>query len=150
MSSLSRLTVALCVLVACNDGAPLEPLSGLPFAFATPSCGPADGPTVSIYLAGQSFELSQPVAPYIQVNVPSHFSELKAGDVFEVRDLFTSANAWFHGSGVETRQADSGEVGIRAFTATTLSGYVDLEFTGGPTFRGTFIAAWRPRQLLCG
>jgi hypothetical protein len=150
VSSLSRLTIALCVLLACNDEGPLEPLSEFPFALATPSCGPTDAPIVAIYLATQSFEVSQPVAPYVQVHVPTSSSQLKAGDVFEVNELFTAANAWFHGSGVETREADRGEIGVTAFSASTLSGYVDLEFNGGPRFRGTFVAAWQPRQLFCG
>ena len=82
--------------------------------------------------------------------MPIASSQLKAGDEFQVGELFSEANAWFHGSGVETREADGGEVGVTAFNASTLTGYVDLEFTGGPKFRGTFIAAWQPRQLLCG
>lgn len=150
MSRVSRLATALCFLAACDSESPLEPLSELPFAYATPSCGPTDAPIVLVYLAAQTFELPQPVAPYVQVHFPSASSELKAGDVFEIGEQFTEANAWFHGSGVETRQASRGEIGVTAFNATTLSGYVDLEFSGGPTFRGTFIAAWQPRQLLCG
>ena len=150
MQRLLRLTIALCVLSACRDDTPFEPLSALPFAYATPSCGPTDAPIVAVYLAAQSFDLTQPVAPYIQIHLPSASSELKAGDVFRVRELFTQANAWFHGSGVETKAATSGEVGVTTFGAGTLSGYVDLEFPGGQTFRGTFSAAWQPRQLLCG
>ena len=150
MSRLSPLAIAFCFLVACDDETPFEPLSEFPFAYATPSCGPTDAPVVLIYLATQPFESSQPVAPYIQVTVPSASSELKAGDVFDVGEPLTEANAWFHGSGVETRTANDGEIGITAFSANVLSGYVDLEFSGGPTFRGAFTADWQPRQLLCG
>ena len=150
MSKVFSLAVALCFLAACDDETPFEPLSALPFAYATNSCGPTDGPVVAIYLAAQSFELQQPVAPYVQVHIPKASSELKAGDEFQVRELFTEANAWFYGSGVETSMATSGEVGVTAFSANTLSGYIDLEFPGGQAFRGSFMASWQPRQLLCG
>ena len=150
MPRLPRLIVAFLVLIACDDEGPLEPLSEFPFALATPSCGPTDAPIVSIYLATQAFESSQPVAPYVQVQLLESEADLHAGDVFEIRALFTEANAWFHGSGVETRAANRGEVGVTSFTNSTLSGYVDVEFPGGSTFRGSFVAAWQPRQMLCG
>ena len=151
MSRRSLFALALCSLAACNSETPFEPLSELPFAYATNSCGPADGPTIVVYLATQSFELAQPVAPFVQVQIPTESTRLKAGDVFRIgEDFSTEANAWFHGSGVETSAASDGEVGITAFTANTLSGYVDLKFAGGQKFRGSFISAWQPRQILCG
>jgi hypothetical protein len=147
---ITPLAIALCFLVACDDKTPLEPLSEFPFAYATPSCGPTDAPIVEVYLATQPFELPQLVAPYLQVHIPSSSSELRAGDVFAVGEHTTEANVWFHGSGVETRAASDGEIRVTAFNANVLTGYVDLEFSGGPIFRGTFTAAWQPRQLLCG
>ena len=151
MSRLSSLAFAICFTAACNNETPFEPLSALPFAYATNNCGPADGPAVLIYLAAQSFELAQPVAPFVQINLQVSSSTLKAGDVFRVDDddIF-APNAYFHGSGVETSAARDGEIGITAFSANLLSGYVDLEFPGGQTFRGSFMAAWQTRQLLCG
>jgi hypothetical protein len=150
MSRVSRLAIAICFLSACNE-TPFEPLSALPFAYATNSCGPADGPAVLVYLAAQSFELTQPVAPFIQINLPVASTTMKAGDVFHVEDDdFMAPNAFFHGSGVETMAASDGEIGITAFNANTLSGYVDLEFPGGREFRGSFIAAWQQRQTFCG
>ena len=149
MSKLSPLAFALCFIPACSE-TPLEPLSELPFAYATASCGPSDASIVLVYLAAQAFELPQPVAPFVEVHFPRASSLLQAGDVFEIEEDYMEANAWFHGSGVETRQASGGEIGVTAFNANTLSGYVDLEFPGGPTFRGSFMAAWQPRQLLCG
>ena len=149
VSRLAPLAISLCFLAACDE-TPLEPLSQLPFAYATPSCGPTDAPIVLVYLAAQSFDLGQPVAPFVQVHFPTASTQLKAGDVFQIGEDYTEANAWFHGSGVETRQASRGEIGVTSFTASLLSGYVDLEFADGPTFRGSFMASWQPRQLLCG
>ena len=107
------------------------------FALAIPSCGPTDAPIVLIYLAAQSFELSQPEAPFVQVHFFRASTELKAGDVFEIGEHLTEANAWFHNSEVETMQAYDGEIGVTAFNANTLSGYVDLELENGPAFSGT-------------
>ena len=76
------------------------------------------------------------------------FKHLRASEPPEDASLDPAQR--FHGSGVATRQAIGGEIGVTAFNANTLSGYVDLEFPEGPAIRGTFIAAWQPRQQLCG
>jgi hypothetical protein len=140
----------LVFLLACgDDSAPLEPLSELPFAVATPSCGPADGPAVLIYLASTPIESLQPVAPFVQVNIWRSITELGAGSVVPISESISDATAWFRGSGVE-RQATGGEVGVTSRTTTALAGSVDLRFADGPAVRGTFTAKWEPRQLLCG
>ena len=140
----------VCLIVACsNDPAPFEPLSELPYAVATPSCGPADGPAVLIYLASMPIDSLQPVAPFVQVNILRSITELGAGSVVQISESLSDANAWFRGSGVE-RQATGGEVGVTSRTTTTLAGYIDLRFNDGPALRGTFSATWTPRQMLCG
>ena len=73
MSKLSPLAFALCFIPACSE-TPLEPLSELPFAYATPSCGPSDASIVLVYLAAQAFELPQPVAPFVEVHFPRAWS----------------------------------------------------------------------------
>ena len=141
----------VCLAAACGDeSAPTEPVSGLPHAVATNSCGPTDGPAVLIYLAAQPVESQQPVAPYVQVQIWESFTALAAGSVFQVSDFFMQANASFHGSGVETKSANDGEVGVTSRTSTAIAGYVDLRFPDRVRLRGTFSAAWEPRQILCG
>jgi hypothetical protein len=140
-----------CLIAACGDASvPTEPVSGLEHAVATNSCGPADGPAVAIYLAAQPVESLQPVAPYVQVQIGESFTALAAGSVYQVSDFFMEANAWFHGSGVEMKIANDGEVGVTTKSSTALTGYVDLRFPDGLRFRGTFSANWEPRQVLCG
>ena len=139
-----------CLLLACSDdSAPLEPLSELPYAVATPSCGPADGPAVLIYLASMPIESLQPVAPFIQVNIWRSITDLNPGTVVPISESLSDANVWFRGSGVE-REATGGEVGVTSRTSTTLAGYVDLRFADGPGMRGSFTATWTPREMLCG
>ena len=140
------------LIVACDDDTPLQPLSALPHATATPSCGPADGPATAIYLASTPVQLPQPDVPFIQVFVPRRFTESTTeGVVFRIGENFDEeASAWFHRSGVELKSATSGEVGITAFTGNLLTGYVDLEFPDGVRVRGSFSASWQHREILCG
>jgi hypothetical protein len=147
--SLSVLLLAGFIAGCSDDSAPLEPLRELPYAVATPSCGPADGPAVLIYLASMPIEALQPVAPFVQVNILRSITELDAGSVIQISESISDANAWFRGSGVE-RQATGGEVGVTSRTTDTLAGYIDLRFTDGAPLRGSFAATWTPRQLLCG
>ena len=143
------LPMVMSAMVACHDGSPLEPLSTLPHATASPSCGPADGPATAIILSSTA-ELP-PVAPYIQVFVPRRFTETTAGDVFRIGEDFNEeASAWFHRSGVEMQSARRGEVGITALQGNQLTGYVDLVFPDGARIRGSFIAVWQDSVLLCG
>ena len=149
---LKRVFLALSAMLAagCSDNpVPSEPLSDLPFAVATNSCGPADGPVVAIYLASTRIESLQPSAPFISIRIPHSFETVGAGSKYQITELFTDASAFFHGSGIE-RTANGGEVGITSKSSTTLTGYVDLRFADGPRMRGTFAATWQPTQFLCG
>ena len=139
------------VVAGCGDNAPLEPLAALPYAAAISSCGPADGPATTIYLASTSVQLPQPEVPFIQVFVPRRFAESSGGDVFRIGENFNEeADAWFHRSGVELKSATSGEVGITELRANRLTGYVDLEFPDGVRIRGSFNASWQDVAILCG
>ena len=137
------------ILGCSNETSTLEPLSELPYAVATPSCGPADGPAVLIYLASMRIDSLQPSAPFVQVNIWRSISTLGSGSVVPISESLSDANAWFRGSGIE-RQATGGEVGVTSRTTTSLAGYIDLRFADGPNMRGSFTANWEPRQLLCG
>jgi len=137
------------ILGCSDDPAPLEPLRGLPYAVATPSCGPADGPAVLIYMASMPIESLQPVAPFVQVNIWRSITALDAGSVVPISESLSDAGAWFRGSGIE-RTANGGEVGVTSKSATTVSGYIDLRFPDGFSLRGSFTATWTPRQMLCG
>jgi hypothetical protein len=136
---------------ACNSDRLVKPVDGLPYALATPSCGPADGPATIIVLASTPVELPQPSVPYIQVFVPRRFTESTRGDVFEIGDdINENSNAWFYRSGVETKSARRGEVGITALRGNQLTGYVDLEFPDGARIRGAFSATFHSVATFCG
>lgn len=149
MSKIPAVIAALCV-IACGNDSPLEPLAALPHAVATPSCGPTDAPITLIYLASTPVELPQPVSPFVQAHVPKAFGELTSGEVFPVGESFEDAMVWFYRSGIETKLATRGEVGITAVNANNISGYVDLRFDDGTILRGSFNAQLQPRTMLCG
>jgi hypothetical protein len=139
------------LLVGCHGKSPLEPLTALPHAVAIPYCGPADGPATLIYLASTPVELPQPAVPFVQVFVPRRFSESTPGEVFEIGEHFDEeANAWFYRSGVETKSAQRGEVGVTALRGNQLTGYVDLVFPDGVRMRGSFTASWQNLATFCG
>ena len=145
------LPVLIGLLSACEGGSSLEPIDELPHSAAVSSCGPADGPATYIYLSPTPVELPQPVAPYIQVFVPRRFSESSAAEVFVIGDdINEEASAWFNTSGVEARQAVSGEVQVTSLVSNRLTGSVDLVFPNGLRIRGSFNAPWHDPQLLCG
>jgi hypothetical protein len=136
--------------VACsNESAPIEPLRDLRYAAATNSCGPTDASIVLIYFAAQPIQSLQPVAPFVQVHLPRSFAELNTG-VYPIGQSLANANAWFHGSGVETKTATGGEVSVTDVKSYGIAGHIDLVFPDGVSFRGTFASTWQPRQLLCG
>jgi hypothetical protein len=137
------------LLLACGD-APLEPVDGISHAVATPSCGPADEPITAIYLAPTPVELPQPVSPFVQAHLPRAPAELTAGDEFRIGETFQDAIVWFYLSGLDTRLASHGEIGITAVDASDISGYVDLKFDDGTKLRGSFKARLTPRVMLCG
>jgi len=142
--------LACLLVVGCNDEEPIGPLSELPYAAATNSCGPADGPVVVIYFAAQPIQSLQPVAPFVQVHIPRSFAELNTGN-YPIGQSFANTNAWFHGSGVETKTATGGQVSITDVNPSGIAGHIDLVFPDGVSFRGTFASAWQPRQLqFCG
>ena len=145
------LPLVTALVVACHESSPLEPLTALPHAVAIPSCGPVDGPATLIYFASTPVELPEPSVPFIRVFVPRRFSESTPGEVFEIGEDFNEdANAWFYRSGVETKSAERGEVGVTALRGNQLTGYVDLIFPDGVRMRGSFTASWQNLVMLCG
>ena len=145
------LPLVLALVVACRESAPLEPLDALPHATAVPSCGPVDGPATLIYLSSTPVELPQPAVPFIRVFVPRRFTESTPGEVFEIGEDFNEeANAWFYRSGVETKSAERGEVGVTALRGNQLTGFVNLVFPDGVRMRGSFTASWQDFATFCG
>src|SRR6267142_1138958 len=74
----ATLFVALPLIVAftnCNGDGISGPPPGLPFATATRSCGPADGPAVSIYLS-RNPESVTPTPPFVILHINEPLEQL--------------------------------------------------------------------------
>lgn len=151
MSRLSRYCLAACLVgLAGCDGTPVDPPTGLPHSLATPSCGPADEPIIAIYLAATPIESLQPPVPFLQVNFPASFSELRPGIEWRVSEGYSAGAAWLYEIADTPVMATSGEVEVTDSSASAITGFVDLRFSDGSRIRGRFEARWQPREMRCG
>jgi hypothetical protein len=148
---LRRLTPWSIVLSAVACGAELaEPPTGFAFAAGTPDCGPADGPAVSIYLAGSPVEALEPTAPYARVYVWHAASELE-GREWALTGAASEGSAQFVATTGDFEAATAGTLTVVAVRADhTIEGEVDLTFPTVGRVRGGFTAIWLPRTVMCG
>lgn len=145
--------VLLLLTVACGeDGAgplPAAP-SGYPYAYATNSCGPADGPATRFYLASEPSATLPATVPRIEFVIHRSASELQGEDVTWDG---SSSDGWAgrcDGAG-PCAAATSAVVRFRRGAAdTVLSGTVKLRFEDGTSASGGFEATWRRTEQLCG
>jgi hypothetical protein len=141
--------VVLCVACAPADGA-TEPPAGFPHSAATRSCGPADGPAVTIYLASAPVQSLEPAAPYVGVYVWQPLDRL-AGRSWSVAGGESEGSAWFRRSPNDSEVAADGRVTVGSVAPdNTIEGWVDLRFAKAGQLRGTFRARWIPGNPLCG
>jgi hypothetical protein len=152
MRSFRALTIAA-ILAGCSAGSGPSG-AGLPEAYATRQCGPADGPSVAIYLTPSpeppEAPDGQPVPPFLRLTILHDIDQI-AGHTF----------AWKASRPVEAG-ADQCETAGPCTSATSgvirieevdenrrTSGSYDLVLGGG-RLQGSFIAPWRERLILCG
>lgn len=149
-------TLWLCALAlltaSCSSGGIAGSTDVLPYAVAAQSCGPADGPAVSIYLTPEVVHSLEPVAPYVRINILQPLDRITertwtlngaASDADGAAVYYTGA------AGFEI--ATGGEV--RVYTVDpdrTLHGFADLRFPTLGRVRGEFDAVWNSRVTMCG
>lgn len=141
----------LLLIAACADAGPIPaPPEGYGFAYATPSCGPADGPAVRLYLAAAATESLPPAGTWLDLAVWRSATELPAAEL-----------SWSGASdlGWAGRCTDAGpcetatdvRISFRRFEPdSALTGTLDLRFENGSRVAGGFRATWRPATPLCG
>jgi hypothetical protein len=147
MTAPSR-TIALVALatlvVACSRSRITEPLAALPFATATPSCGPADGPAVEITLAATG---EPAVTPHLRLVIYEGLTRLRGRWTLGSDVGFAS---YVPSSGAP-EGATRGTVEIEQVdAANTVTGTVDVVFERAGTFKGRFRATWVARVVMCG
>jgi hypothetical protein len=145
--------ILLLLTAACgeSDAGPLPAAPpGYPYAYASNSCGPADGPATRFYLAAEPSATLPTTAPRIEFAIHRSASELQGEDVAWDG---ASGEGWAgrcDGSGPCTA-ATSAVVRFRRGDAdTVLSGTVQLRFEDGTSASGGFEAVWRRTEQLCG
>lgn len=138
------------VPLACTPSGIPGPPSGLTHAAARPSCGPADGPAIEIYLTPTPLESSEPPTPYVRVYIWQSLEQL-ADRPWVVGGDSPSAAAWHHSTARDYVVATSGVVRVNAVRADkAIEGSADLRFGSDRRVRGGFRAVWLPRAMLCG
>lgn len=131
-------------LTACPQDRITEPISNLPVATASPSCGPADGPAVEITLAASDNPAGTPRA---NVAIYTSLSTLK-GRWTLAPDVGVASYMTAAGTGELAR---SGTVVIETVdAANTVTGTVQLVFPDAGMIRGRFRATWIARTVRCG
>lgn len=131
-------------LTACPQDKITEPISNLPFATASPSCGPADGPAVEITLAASDNPAGTPRA---NVAIYTSLASL-TGRWTLSPDVGVASYQTATGTGELAR---SGTVVIESVdAANTVTGTVQLVFPDAGMIRGRFRATWIARTVRCG
>jgi hypothetical protein len=134
-----------------GPGDPSATATATATAAATPSCGPTDGPAVTIYLADAPWTGERPAAPYVRVAIWQPRDRLVPRTW--VLTGGAEGGAWWHPTATTFEIATRGTVSVsRVAPDGTVDGTVDLTFPGGGRVRRAFSAAWRPGdgRLLCG
>lgn len=148
-------TFRICVLallsVSCSSGSIVGSTEILPYAVAAQSCGPADGPAVSIYLTPDVVRSLEPTTPYVRINILQPLDRLteRSWRLNGAAADADGAAVYYTGAGSEI--ATDGEVRVSTVDPDrTLHGFAELRFPTLGRVRGEFHAVWNPRAMLCG
>ena len=148
--TLSRLGMLL-VAGGCQDPESPQPFSEYPFALATPSCGPADGPAMAIFLTPTEVSDVPATPPYFQFFLTRSAAELE-GRTWLWPSADETASAWeCTMAGGACAGSPTGAIALGHFAAdSAIAVTVDLRREGGQRVRGQFTARWHSRPLACG
>jgi hypothetical protein len=150
----TRRLVAIGTIVLAAGACTAEGILGSPdaptYAVAAPTCGPADGPAVAIYLAEAPVDPMDPAPPYVRVVVWQPL-DLLATRSWTLNDGDEGAAAWYYSGAQSSEVGASGEVRVTAVRAdSTVEGTVELRFPVAGRVAGRFRATWVPLSLRCG
>jgi hypothetical protein len=141
--------LAIALLVSACDAGPAEPPSEFPFASATPECGPADGPAVTIYLLTDTMPTRPPSGAHVRVYVWHGLHDLRGQSWTVGGDSQDGFADYQDGTGAATPLRGTVTV-TRVLADSIVEGEVALTSEGVFSVRGGFRANWIPRALLCG
>ena len=149
MSRAVCLSIATAVAVGCSSDRVGAPPPGLPYATATPTCAPNDGPAVSIYLTALLEDTLEPSKPYVRIAVWQPLDSL-VGRSWVLAPSSEDGSAWYHATAVDFESATNGRLTVTSFSLERVRGTVDVTFPDAGRIRGAFEATWIPQAELCG
>ncbi|HSA55515.1 MAG TPA: hypothetical protein VLE53_07410 [Gemmatimonadaceae bacterium] len=140
----------LLVPSSCDDPESPRPLSEYPFALATRSCGPADGPAMAIYLTPTE-ATDLPVVPYFQFYLMRSPAELE-GRTWVWPSADETVAAWeCTVTGGACAESPAGAIALGRFAVdSAIAVVVDLRRQNGERVRAHATARWLGREVICG
>jgi hypothetical protein len=143
---------ALALLSAsCSSGGVVGSTEILSYAVAAQSCGPTDGPAVSIYLTPDVVRTMEPAAPYVRIDILRPLDRLTERTWMMNGNAADADGAAVYYTGVGSELATGGEVRVNTVDSDrTIYGFTDLQFPTLGRVRGEFHAVWNSRVTLCG
>jgi hypothetical protein len=136
------------LLLGCSSDGVVGPSGRFDHAAATFSCGPADGPAFTIYLAPDPITLLQPAGVFVRVYVPGTIAE-NSGTTLPISS-HSNTGAWFHANPSDYEIATGGFLRIDSGSeGNTIEGEVDLRFPNAGHLHGAFRADWIPTNVAC-
>ena len=146
--ALVALTIILAPVAACaSDG--LGPRLGFDHALAFRSCGPLDGPALTIDLAAHPMDAGRTV-PYMRISV-WNAPENVAGHTWRLGGSGDTASAVLVRGVNDYETATAGQVSVGVIdTTSSTDGSAVLLFPSVGLVSGNFRAAWDPAVTMCG
>jgi len=122
-------------------------IGGFPHSFATPECGPGDGPGFSIYLLDTRRKNVTPNDSYIRLTIYNDAKALEGASLKWEASLGPGVGEWcVKGTCAAIRE---GQVDIGAVNTETIDGEIDLLFTNTIRVRQRFQARRLHTVLIC-
>ena len=132
----------------CSSDTAVGPSGSFDHAAVTPTCGPADGPAVAIYLTSEPVTSLEPKGVYIRVFVPGTVDQI-AGTSWPIASN-SEAGARYTRSADSYEWATSGLLIVKSVGDDgSLSGSVYLDFPDAGHIQGEFHAEWFPASQPC-
>jgi hypothetical protein len=152
-STLRRgIALGLAALLGCTDDI-LPPRVNFADAIAMPSCGPADGGAVAIFLTSQPIQSDAPSPPYLRINIWRSLAELN-NQTFPLEPSSASAfAAYFAVDATPVNAVGGSAVIFSASPETGITGQINAVIPDHGVINGTFSARWIPTRTtldLCG
>ncbi|MCC7055654.1 MAG: hypothetical protein IT355_20450 [Gemmatimonadaceae bacterium] len=136
------------VVVACAG--PTGPDAGLPYVYALASCGPADGPAVTLTFSGTPYSGERVSPPYVLMTVYRPPTDLAGRTYTFDRTGDTASGVMIDASGAYVG-AVTGTLQVDRVTGdNSVVAYVNAQLPDGSRLRRAFVAPWRIALVACG